>query len=360
MNLQFCLTSFAHKVWQSKGVVSTCLLPLSLIVKGVAQRKQRRFQTQAELAWRAPVPVVVVGNIFVGGTGKTPVVIALAHALRAQGWNPGVISRGYGVRTGAAPLVLPVSPDPSQVGDEPALIARATAAPVAVHPRRKLAAQALLQANPEVDVLISDDGLQHLELSRNLEIVVQDERGIGNGRLLPAGPLREPADRLTSVDYLLTQRLRLPPQGTPPTTGFRPIAIDMSMCPSRVIHLVSGTELSWNAWVQAHASQRPSAAAAIGNPARFFDMLKLSGLAPAAVMPLPDHYDYRESPFGMLGEAPILITPKDAVKCRHLQDNRLWAVQTETQFSDPGWLNDVHRRLQALPPAQNRRPDENQ
>jgi len=342
------LAAFAHGVWRGKGIVSTLLLPLSWLTALAVERKRRRYRDSPGLAWRAPTPVIVVGNIFIGGTGKTPVVIALAQALRRHGWRPGVISRGYGIETGAEPRVAQGMPDPALVGDEPALIARAAATPIAVHPRRKLAAQALLQACPEVDVLISDDGLQHLELARDIEIVVQDERGAGNGRLLPAGPLREPAERLSSVDYLVTQQLQLSEAQDAVRAEMRPLSIGMCMRPVRVVHLISGEEMDWDAWMEKHAGQRPAAAAAIGNPARFFDMLRRSGLAPDPTLPLPDHYGYRESPFDGFGAAPILITPKDAVKCQHLADDRLWSVQTETVFSGPGWPDAVHQRLLGL------------
>lgn len=359
MSLYANFAAFAHGIWRKTGIISTCLLPLSWLTARAIVRKRQRYLDNPELAWRAPVPVIVVGNIFIGGTGKTPVVIALVQALRQRGWNPGVVSRGYGVQTGAAPRVTQGTPDPAQFGDEPALIARITSVPIAVHPRRKLAGQALLKAHPEVDVIISDDGLQHLELARDLEVVVQDERGTGNGRLLPAGPLREPENRLSSVDFLVTQRLRLPKENNQNSLATGPVRLSMSMVPVRVIHLVTSTEMDWKEWVAAHAQNHPGAAAAIGNPHRFFDMLRLSGLAPSKVLPLPDHYAYQVSPFGLFGEAPILITPKDAVKCLSLADSRLWSVQTETRFSAPDWLDDVHQRIQSIRSAQASLPDKN-
>ncbi len=176
-------------IWSRRGVPSTLLLPLSWLY---GRLSARRLRAGARTAWKAPVPVVVVGNILVGGTGKTPVTIAVCQALQARGWHPGIVSRGYGVTVGPEPRLSDAGGDAPRLGDEPALIHTATGAPVAVHPRRARAAATLLAAHPEVDVLIADDGLQHTALARDLELIVQDGRGVGNGRLLPAGPLREP------------------------------------------------------------------------------------------------------------------------------------------------------------------------
>ncbi len=178
--------------WQHGGWLSTLLRPLSALTGWAVARKRSRYRQGRLPAYRAPVPVVVIGNVYVGGTGKTPMVIATVEGLRARGYTPGVVSRGYGVKVGPQPRVGTGALEADRYGDEPALIARATGAPVSVHPKRALAAQALLQAHPQVDVIVSDDGLQHLALARDIEIVVQDERGVGNGRLLPAGPCANP------------------------------------------------------------------------------------------------------------------------------------------------------------------------
>src|SRR5690606_16068633 len=179
-----------------KGLISTLLSPLSWVARAFIARKRLRYQRKPGLSHQSRLPVIIVGNIYVGGTGKTPVVIALVQSLQARGWRPGVISRGYGAKVGKHARTGQGQLDPALFGDEPALIAQATQVPVAVHPKRALALLELQETYPQVDVIVADDGLQHLALGRDLEIVVQDGRGIGNGRVLPAGPLREPASRL--------------------------------------------------------------------------------------------------------------------------------------------------------------------
>lgn len=301
MNAPRCLRRLLERQWRQGGWLSTLLRPLAALTGLVVARKRNAYLTGARAAWRAPVPVVVVGNIYVGGTGKTPVVIEVVRQLQARGWTPGVVSRGYGVDVGAAPRVGQGQLAAADYGDEPALIARATGAAIAVHPHRPRAVQALLRAHPGVDVVVSDDGLQHLALARDVEIVVQDERGVGNGRLLPVGPLREPAQRLADVDAIVTN------------------------------------------------AGRPRAAAGIGNPARFFQTLEQAGIRPAHTLALPDHYAYAQSPFTALDADLILVTAKDAIKCAALDDPRLWAVQVGTRLSDPDfgdWLSATLRARQ--------------
>ncbi|TAL90554.1 MAG: tetraacyldisaccharide 4'-kinase [Candidimonas sp.] len=334
-----------HRIWVGKGLISTLLLPISWLVGAFIAHKRRRYQSGRKQGAATSCPVIVVGNLYVGGTGKTPVVLALVKALQACGWNPGIISRGYGARllgharTGRGGL------DPQEFGDEPALIARISQAPIAVHPRRALALRALQAQYPEVDLVISDDGLQHLALARDVEIVVQDARGTGNGRLLPAGPLREPTSRLSGVDYVITN-LTAGQSMQPLTITGRQIR--MQLVPDTVCHLVSGQTLQWADWHNRYQHTSLSAAAGIGQPERFFGMLRACGLELTQTMALPDHDPYHRSPFDSLDTDLILITSKDAVKCARFKDERLWEVRVLPQFSDPSWLNDLNEQLNAI------------
>jgi tetraacyldisaccharide 4'-kinase len=335
----------AHAAWQSKGPVSTLLWPLSLVVRAVIARKRRRYQQHPELTYQSSLPVLVVGNIYLGGTGKTPVAIALIQALRTQGWRPGVVSRGYGVRLGDAPRTGRGKLDPRQFGDEPALISEITDTPIAVHPNRVHALQQLQHDYPDVDVIIADDGLQHLALGRDVEVVVQDARGVGNGMVLPAGPLREPPSRLQSVDFLITNMQAGLPDPAPLPVSARQIT--MRLQPTTVVHLVSGRQLDWEGWRVEHRGQTLNAAAAIGQPQRFFAMLEHAGAKLQTTLSLPDHDAYHSSPFDALPDAPILITSKDAVKCRRFDDPRLWVVHAAPQFSDPEWMSLASGMLRA-------------
>lgn len=335
--------SLIARQWQHGGWLSTLLRPLSALTASVVARKRARYRDGRATAYRAPVPVVVIGNIYVGGTGKTPMVIATVDALRARGYTPGVVSRGYGVKLGPQARVGQGELEAAQFGDEPALIARATGAPVAVHPRRALAAQALLRTHPQVDVIVSDDGLQHLALARDLEIVVQDQRGVGNGRLLPAGPLREPASRLREVDAVITN-IGVPGGHAAAPSGPGPRQVAMWLEPDDARQIEGGARRP----LAAFAGQPDVAAAAgIGNPERFFATLRTQGITLAATLPLPDHHDYATSPFKALAARTILVTSKDAIKCAALHDARLWEVPVRAGFSDPrlfDWLAQTLRQ----------------
>jgi tetraacyldisaccharide 4'-kinase len=332
-------------LWRQRGLISTLLQPLAWLY---GQISARRLRADARTAWTAPVPVLVVGNILVGGTGKTPVTIALCQALQARGWHPGIISRGYGVTVGPEAHLSRDGGDAARLGDEPALMHAATAAPVAVHPRRVLAARALLAAHPDVDVLIADDGLQHTALARDLEIIVQDGRGTGNGRLLPAGPLREPPARLARADWLVTQlAANESTPAAPPDTPGAPRAVTMRLQARSIEHLADGQMQDWDDWRTAQGTAPCSAAAGIGQPERFFAMLRASGVHLSHTLRIPDHQAIPPAMLGTLPPSPILITPKDAVKCHPPQDTRLWAVHAAPAFSDPGWFDALDDALHA-------------
>lgn len=333
---------FLLSVWSRRGVLSTALLPLSWLYGIFAEQRMR---AQARTAWRPPVPVIVIGNILVGGTGKTPVAAAICKTLRDGGWHPGLVSRGYGIRTGAAPHLSDEDSSARHLGDEPALLHQTTHAPVAVHPKRALAARALLAAHPETDVLIADDGLQHRALARDLEIIVQDARGIGNGRLLPAGPLREPPERLEQADWLITNQDADVPAGK--RAGSAPHTITMRLQPQSLTQLSTGLRMNWDEWLTQPASRICSAAAGIGQPERFFTMLRAAGVHLSRTLRLPDHGHLTSGQFLAWPDTPILITPKDAVKCVPPHDPRLWAVQAEPVFDDPSWLDALQAELRS-------------
>jgi tetraacyldisaccharide 4'-kinase len=314
------LESILTRAWLRRGPLACALWPLSQLFRALAGLRAGLYRAGILKAERLPVPVVVVGNIFIGGTGKTPLTIWLAQALRAAGLRPGVISRGHGA-AGEAPRA--VRPDSStlDVGDEPVLIARRAGVPVFVGRKRVEAGRALLAAHPEVDVILTDDGLQHYALARDVEVLLFDGRGAGNGWLLPAGPLREAPSRKRDITVVnapeITATLAASVGGTP----FR-----MQLVGDRAEQLADPRR---SRPLASFAGQRLLAAAGIGNPGRFFALLRGAGLD-FAELPLPDHYDFRDNPFALVDADVILITEKDAVKCGQLEnlkgDPRLWVV----------------------------------
>jgi tetraacyldisaccharide 4'-kinase len=309
-----------QRIWQRRGPAAWLLLPLSLLFGLLAGVRRWLYRAGWLKAARLPVPVLVVGNIFVGGTGKTPLTIWLAQALVEAGFRPGVISRGHGA-DGEAPRAVTLESNTLDVGDEPLLIARRAGVPVVVARKRFEAGRALLAAHPEVDVLITDDGLQHYALARDIEVLLFDGRGVGNGWLLPAGPLREGPQRRR--DFTVVNAPEITPQLASSVGGspFRMQVVGDSA--ERLNDPAQRRPLS------AFAGRRVLAAAGIGNPGRFFALLRGAGLA-FAELPLPDHYDFRENPFAGVDADVILITEKDAVKCGQLEnlkdDPRLWVV----------------------------------
>jgi len=280
--------------------------------------------------------IVVVGNLTVGGSGKTPLVVRLCRLLREAGMKPGVISRGYGSEERGLRLVGPGS-DPSVVGDEPLLIARQAGVPVVVSPDRCAAARALLERG--VQVILSDDGLQHYRLPRHLEICVVDGvRGLGNGRLLPAGPLREGRDRLRSVDWIVING------ETDPLPSELALEVTHMSLHGGQLQALDGQQ-TWR--LAQFGGCRVHAVAGIGNPDRFFELLRHARIKPIE-HPFPDHHAYRRSDFdGMSGELPILMTEKDAVKCRGLELRNAWYLAVEAHLP-PEWEDDFLQRVEEL------------
>jgi tetraacyldisaccharide 4'-kinase len=305
--------------------------PLAWAYGGLVAARALAFKAGLLRASRLPVPVVVVGNIVAGGTGKTPLVVHLVRALAERGYRPGVISRGYG---GHATDVREVAPDsdPAAVGDEPLLIRRRAACPVVIGRDRVAAGRALLAAHPDTDVLIADDGLQHLRLARDVEIALFDDRLAGNGRMMPAGPLREPMARLDRVDAVVVNG----------QADFREGAWRMRLLPEAIRPLAGGPGVP-AAHVQNTYRGRIAAVAGIGNPARFFTLLSAMGIK-AARHAFPDHHAFSRADLAAINADIVLMTEKDALKCENFGDPRLWVVPVTVRV-DAGLVDKILETL---------------
>lgn len=330
--------------WLRRGPAAWALLPLAGLFRALAGLRALLWRGGWLRAWRAPVPVVVIGNVTAGGSGKTPLVAYIAAALRDAGWTPGIVSRGYRRRRDAAdPMEVEPDSPPEDVGDEPLLLRRLCDCPVWVGRRRAEAAQHLLRRHPGVDVLLSDDGLQHFALARDVELVVLDGRGTGNGWPLPAGPLREPASRPRDATL-----------GPPGAAGGAPLPFFALRRGIGGLRRLADSRLhSLQEFQDAQGGQPVCAAAAIGHPGQFFDMLRDAGLSLARTATAGDH---RSLPPELMQELPghVLLTEKDALKCRvgPAQLQRLWAVQLRLEV-DPEfipWLLARLRRAALRPP----------
>ncbi len=309
-----------ERIWSGQSALWRLLLPLSWLYGLVSGAIRLSYRLGLRKAWRAPVPVVVVGNLTAGGNGKTPVVVWLVEQLTLRGIRVGVVSRGYGGKAQHYPLLLNGTTTTEQAGDEPVLIYQRTSAPVSVAPARSAAVKALL-AEHNLQVVITDDGLQHYALARDKEIVVVDGvRRFGNGWWLPAGPMRERAGRLKSVDAVITN-------GGVARTG----EIAMRLRPGLAVNLLSGEK---RAVAELH---HVVAMAGIGHPPRFFATLDECGLTPEKTVALADHQALSEAQvvgFYQPGQT-LLMTEKDAVKCRHFARENWWYLPVEADIQGP-------------------------
>ncbi|PDH31160.1 MAG: tetraacyldisaccharide 4'-kinase [Candidatus Thioglobus sp. MED-G23] len=300
--------------WRTPTAVSLALTPFSLVYGLVTKIRKAAYISGVLKTHRFDIPVVVVGNLTVGGTGKTPFVITLAERLKIRGWRPGIVSRGYRGKVTEAEIV-PADGDPHHFGDEPVLVARKTGLPVAVARRRAQSVEKLL--NESVDIVISDDGLQHYAMARSAEIVMVDGiEGLGNGFLLPAGPLREPPARLASADI----RVR---RGGEASEG--EYSVTAALGSAR--NLVSGEEASLDEFRDVPLA----ALAGIHRPERFFDLLRQHGLTITA-HPFPDHHQFCAD--DIPAETTVLMTEKDAVKCGRFASDRCWSVSQVTEIPE--------------------------
>ena len=271
---------------------------------------------------RLPVPVIVVGNLIVGGAGKTPLTLWLAQQLAARGWRPGIVSRGYG-RSGDGVVSVSADSKPEEVGDEPLLLTRRSGVPVYVGRQRAAAGAALLVAHPEVNVVLCDDGLQHYALARDVELVVFDARGAGNGWRLPVGPLREPLGRLATVDAIIGNNLKSRFAAAAPT-------FDMRLQPGSFYRLDDPQQTCSADSLRGRG--RLHALAGIGNPGRFFQTLESLGLN-CENHPFPDHHRYSAADLAFVRDGVLLMTEKDAVKCAGLTAGETWVLPVEAELS---------------------------
>lgn len=315
MNLVF---QAIEKTWYRRSPWSVLLLPLSLIYGTLIQVRAAAYRFGALRRSDVGVPVVVVGNLTVGGSGKTPLVIRLVQVLACAGFSPGIVSRGYKGRATAVPCLVQEDADPSLVGDEPLLIHQQTGCPVVID-RNRVRGARHLTSQCGVDIVVSDDGLQHLGMSRTVEIVVIDgDRRFGNGCLLPAGPLRESLNRLDTVDFVVIN-------GGPAL----PSEHQMRSTIDEAVHLTTGERRSLSQFT----NKMVHAIAGTANPAKFFSDLRLAGLALCA-RSFPDHYLYQSSDLNHLHLSTVLMTSKDAVKCREIAGPDWWAVPQTIEIDD--------------------------
>ncbi len=353
---QQLLRTYLQSQWLRCGLLAWLFLPLSAVMYLITATRRLLYRLKILKSYRPPLPVIVVGNIFIGGTGKTPLTIALVQALRQHGWHIGVISRGYGVDIGEqARTAYGPSAKASEVGDEPSLIAAYV--PVSVHPNRRLAIEKLLENYPLTRLIIADDGLQHLALERDLEIVVQDNRRVGNGLLLPAGPLREPAQRLKSVDYVVTNLKERPSSPTQQQAKNKPSTstskasshVNMWLAISEIEQLSTGISLSVSDFLQQYYDSRIYAIAGIGQPERFFTSLREHGILPDQCQGFADHHVYSTHDLHAFHDGIVLMTSKDASKCRDIMSSNHWVVHVQAEFSDPHFFQSIDEKLRQLP-----------
>lgn len=307
------------RIWSGESPLWLLLLPLSWLYGLVSGCIRLSYRLGIKKAWRAPVPVVVVGNLTAGGNGKTPVAIWLVEQLQRQGIRVGVVSRGYGGKAAHYPLLLTPETTPAEAGDEPVLIYQRTGAPVAVAPSRSEAVRALLAAH-KLQIIITDDGLQHYRLARDVEIVVVDGvRRFGNGWWLPAGPMRERASRLKQVDAVIVNG------GIP-----RDAEIPMQLQPGMAINLKTGEKRDIASLTEVVAM------AGIGHPPRFFATLEQCGVQPVKCVALADHQALMAPDVQALATAAqnLVMTEKDAVKCRAFAQQNWWYLPVDAVFGD--------------------------
>lgn len=316
------------KKWSTRNWLTIVLLPVSLLYRLIIAKKRNAFLNAPPL--KNKVPVIVVGNIYIGGTGKTPVVIYLVNLLQKHGYKPAVISRGYGAKIDQ-PLLVTSESVANEVGDEPLLIFNSCKIPVVVNPKRISSLNYILE-NTDSNIIISDDGLQHYALNRDIEIIVFDaQKGIGNGFLLPSGPLREPFSRIKTADFTLINGKKSFIHG-----------YNFVLSIEYAQNMITGEIVKLNDLV----ADKIHAVAGIGNPARFFSALKSKGLNIIA-HEYADHYPFTEKTLDFIDGFPVLMTEKDAVKCKGFAKSDWWTVPAETVF-ESGFVENFLDKLKQV------------
>jgi len=309
--------------WSHRGAFAWLLWPASLVFGVVVFLRRLLFKLHILKSHKAGIPVIVVGNLTAGGSGKTPLVLWIVELLREHRWKPGIVSRGYGGSV-QHPIEANIASDPAEVGDEPILLARRSGCPVWVAPDRVAACRVLREKHPECDVIVTDDGLQHYALARDIEICVVDGRGFGNGFLMPAGPLREPPSRLRSVDAVVAH-------GAKGVAGH-----DMKLEGDQLVCMANAHDVRP---AKSFAGQKVHAVAGIGDPKRFFLDLARFGMKPVP-HPFPDHHPFVAGDLEFGDAAPLVMTEKDAVKCKRFAKANHWVFPVRASL-DPAfqrWL----------------------
>ena len=316
--------------WYKKSLWLYLLLPFSLVFSYLTNRRRRKFVKSKKLSYKSDIPLIVVGNLTIGGTGKTPLVAYIASELVKKGYKPGLVSRGYG---GKFRETLHVTNDTpvKQTGDEAQILSKLNL-PFYIDKNRVRAIKTL-EENHDCDVIISDDGLQHYNMNRDIEIVVIDgKRRFGNNLTFPAGPLRESKTRLSSVDFIVNN--------SGPTQEDEHL---MNISPAKFVHLKSGKSYPIEKWPM---HKQVHAVAGLGNPGRFFDLLARLGFE-IIRHPFPDHHNFDESNIFYLDHLPIIMTEKDASKCRSFDNNKIWYLTIEADVSDK-FIEELDSKLKTL------------
>ena len=329
--------SFIENSWYKKRLWLWILWPLSRLIEFLVKRRRNKYLQNLQLSWKPDIPLIVVGNIVVGGSGKTPFVIWLSKLLEDQGYKPGIVSRGYGSKSNQYPLIIDNDSRVADSGDEPLIIHRNTNRPVCVSPNRTEAVKKLLQET-DSDIIISDDGLQHYKLNRDIEIIVFDGlRGIGNNLCLPAGPLREPLERTKDADFIVSSTKRL---------EIDEIHEDclMTYKPLEWVRLSDNKRFPANDWP---LSRSVHAVAGIGNPSKFYSTLSSLGLN-IMEHSFPDHYQFKEEDLDFEDNHPILMTEKDAVRCMDMNNKNLWYLSIEAEIKDGDFKEDLLSKVKAI------------